>query len=124
MQRIDVPPGVSSVNVDFTVLLNHPNNFVDGHLATNKIMVGNWNRYLLYQRNIDNTQYFVRASLILPACRAGDAASPSGRGGRTVARSHHATRCLECLSQFDRIPHRVRYEEATGAGRTGLGDRA
>jgi predicted metalloprotease with PDZ domain len=64
--HIVVPPGVSTVNVDFTVLLNHPNNFVDGQLATSKIMVGNWNRYLLYQRNIDNTQYFVRASLILP----------------------------------------------------------
>jgi predicted metalloprotease with PDZ domain len=64
--HIDVPQGVSAVNVDFTVLLNHPNNFVDGQLATRDVMVGNWNRYLLYQRNIDNTKYFVRASLILP----------------------------------------------------------
>jgi predicted metalloprotease with PDZ domain len=64
--HLDVPPGTSSVNVDFTVLLNHPNNFVDGQLATRDIMVGNWNRYLLYQSNIDNTKYFVRAKLILP----------------------------------------------------------
>jgi predicted metalloprotease with PDZ domain len=64
--HIDVPQGVSSVNVDFTVLINHPNNFTDGNLATQYIMVGNWNRYLLYQRNINNTKYFVRASLILP----------------------------------------------------------
>jgi predicted metalloprotease with PDZ domain len=64
--HIDVPQGVNSVNVDFTVLVNHPNNFTDGNLATQYIMVGNWNRYLLYQRNIDNTKYFVRASLILP----------------------------------------------------------
>ena len=64
--HIDVPQGVASVNVDFTVLINHPNNFTDGNLATQYIMVGNWNRYLLYQRNIDNTKYFVRASLILP----------------------------------------------------------
>ena len=64
--HIVVPEGVNTVNVDFTVLLNHPNNFVDGHLSTRYIVVGNWNRYLLYQQNIDNTQYFVRASLILP----------------------------------------------------------
>jgi len=64
--HINVPPGVTRVNVDFTVLLNQPNNFVDGQLATRNIMVGNWNRYILYQRNIDNTRYFVTASLILP----------------------------------------------------------
>jgi len=64
--HIDVPQGVSSVNVDFTVLLNTTNNFIDGQLATRNIMVGNWNRYILYQRNIDNTQYYVKASLILP----------------------------------------------------------
>ena len=64
--HFDVPPNVNSVNVDFTVLINHPNNFTDGQLATRNIMVGNWNRYLLYQPNIDNTKYFVRASLILP----------------------------------------------------------
>ena len=64
--HIVVPQGVSSVNVDFTVLLNTTNNFIDGQLATRNIMVGNWNRYILYQRNIDNTQYYVKASLILP----------------------------------------------------------
>jgi predicted metalloprotease with PDZ domain len=64
--HVDVPPGVTTLNVDFTVLLNIPNNFVDGQLATRNIMVGNWNRYILYQRNVDNTKYYVRASLILP----------------------------------------------------------
>lgn len=64
--HIDVPPGVSTVNAEFTVLLNHPNNFVDGQMATRNMMVGNWNRYILYQRNVDNTSYYVRASLILP----------------------------------------------------------
>jgi predicted metalloprotease with PDZ domain len=65
--HIDVPAGVDRVNVDYTVLLNTPNNFVDGQLATKNIMVGNWNRYILYQQNIDNTRYFVKAGLILPA---------------------------------------------------------
>jgi predicted metalloprotease with PDZ domain len=64
--HLDVPPGVHRVNVDFTALLNAPNNFIDGHLATRNIMVGNWNRYMLYQRGIDNTKYYVRATLILP----------------------------------------------------------
>jgi predicted metalloprotease with PDZ domain len=64
--HIDVPPGVTRVNVDFTVLLNTANNFVDGHLATRNIMVGNWNRYFLYERDIDNTKYYAKASLILP----------------------------------------------------------
>jgi predicted metalloprotease with PDZ domain len=64
--HMNVPSGVTTVDADFTVLINHPNNFTDGNLATRNIMVGNWNRYLLYQQNIDNTKYFVRASLILP----------------------------------------------------------
>jgi predicted metalloprotease with PDZ domain len=64
--HINVPPGVTTVNVDFTVLLNAPNNFVDGHLSTRNIMVGNWNRYILYQHGIDNTTYYAKASLILP----------------------------------------------------------
>jgi predicted metalloprotease with PDZ domain len=64
--HITVPPGVHRVNVDFTVLLNQQNNFTDGQLATRNIMVGNWNRYILYQRNIDNTKYYVTASLVLP----------------------------------------------------------
>ncbi|HEV3154470.1 MAG TPA: hypothetical protein VGZ02_11750 [Candidatus Baltobacteraceae bacterium] len=64
--HVDVPPGVTRVNVDFTVLLNRPNTALDGQLANATTMAGNWNRYLLYQRNIDNQKYYVRAALILP----------------------------------------------------------
>ena len=64
--HIDVPQGVNTVNADFTVLLNTRNSFTDGQLATRNIMVGNWNRYILYQRNINNEDYYVKASLILP----------------------------------------------------------
>lgn len=59
-----VPPGVTSINADFTVLLNTQSG---GPMATRNIMVGNWNRYILYQRNIDNPDYFVRASIVMPA---------------------------------------------------------
>jgi predicted metalloprotease with PDZ domain len=64
--HIDVPAGVQQIDVDFTVLLNTANSFTDGVMATRNIMVGNWNRYIFYQQNVDNTKYFVRAGLILP----------------------------------------------------------
>jgi predicted metalloprotease with PDZ domain len=59
--HLDVPSGVHSVDVDYTVLLNS-----DGTMATPNMLVGNWNLYLLYQRNIDNEQYYVRPSIIMP----------------------------------------------------------
>ena len=64
--HMTVPPGVHRIDADFTVLLNTNNNFTDGQLATRNMMVGNWNRYILYQHNIDNTKYYVTASLTLP----------------------------------------------------------
>jgi predicted metalloprotease with PDZ domain len=60
--HLDVPPGVTTIHADFTVLLNGPGDT----MATRNIMVGNWNRYLLYQRNIDNEHYYVKASMIMP----------------------------------------------------------
>ncbi len=93
--HIDVPPGVSSVNVDFTVLLNTVNNFVDGHLATRNVMVGNWNRYILYQQNIDNTQYYAKASLILP--QGWDFASALPIESRSGNRTDFKTVTLETL---------------------------
>lgn len=59
--HITVPQGVSTIDVNFTVLINGPGTF-----ATRNIMVGNWNRYLFYQRDIDNHQYYVKASIIMP----------------------------------------------------------
>ncbi len=88
--HIDVPQGVTSVNVDFTVLLNG-----GGTFATQNIMVGNWNRYLLYQRNIDNTQYFVKASIIMP--QGWDYASALPLGNRSGNRVDFDTVSLEML---------------------------
>jgi predicted metalloprotease with PDZ domain len=93
--HIDVPQGVSSVDVDFTVLLNTANSFIDGQLATRNIMVGNWNRYILYQRNIDNTKYFVKASLILP--EGWDYASALPVASRSGAHVDFKTVSLETL---------------------------
>jgi predicted metalloprotease with PDZ domain len=93
--HINVPSGVTTVTVDFTVLLNHPNDFVDGQLATRNIMVGNWNRYILYQPDIDNRQYYVRASLILPP--AWDDASALPVASRSGSRIDFKTVTLETL---------------------------
>lgn len=61
--HLTIPPGVNSIDANFTVLLNSDRN----EMSTRNIMVGNWNRYILYQRNVDNEQYYVKASLILPS---------------------------------------------------------
>ncbi len=93
--HIDVPPGVNTIDVDFTVLLNTANNFTDGQLATRNIMVGNWNRYLFYQPDINNEHYYVRASLILPP--GWDYASALPVAARHGARIDFKTVTLETL---------------------------
>jgi len=90
--HVNVPPGVSTIDVDFTVLLNSD---FTGTMATRNIMVGNWNRYLLYQRNIDNTQYFVKASIIMP--RGWDYASALPVALRSGDRVDFDTVTLETL---------------------------
>ncbi len=90
-----VPQGVHSINVDFTVLLNTANNFVDGHLSTRNIMVGNWNRYILYQHGIDNRHYFARASIVLPS--GWDYASALAQRSRSGNRVDFQTVSLETL---------------------------
>ena len=57
--HVDVPAGAESITVDFTVLLNAP----DDTMATRNLAIVNWNRDLLYQNDINSHQYFVnRAS--------------------------------------------------------------
>ena len=60
--HLDVPPGVTSVALDFAVLMNAP---YDG-MASPAVAIVNWNRALLYQEGIDSSQYFVKASVMLP----------------------------------------------------------
>ncbi len=60
--HVDVPQGTDTIDVDFTVLLNGP----DDTMATHNITIVNWNRDLLYQNNINSQQYFVKPSVILP----------------------------------------------------------
>jgi predicted metalloprotease with PDZ domain len=61
--HLNVPSGVSNIDVTFDILMNAPGD----HLSTHSLAVVNWNRALLYQDGIDSHQYFVRPSIVLPA---------------------------------------------------------
>src|SRR5579872_351335 len=60
--HLDVPAGVSSLTLDFHVLMNAPGDI----MASSALAIVNWNRVLLYQEGIDSSQYFVKASVMLP----------------------------------------------------------
>jgi len=89
--HIDVPQGVTSVTADFTVLFNG----AGGTDSTRNVLVGNWNRYILYQRNVDNEQYYVKASIIMPP--GWDYASALPVGSRSGDRVDFNTVTLETL---------------------------
>jgi predicted metalloprotease with PDZ domain len=59
--HVDVPPGVSSIDVDFTVLANGA-----GTMTTPHVAVVNWNRVMFYQTNVNSHDYYVKPSIILP----------------------------------------------------------
>lgn len=59
--HVDVPSGVSHVNVDFTVLTNAPDTMTSRNVA-----VVNWNRDLFYQVDINSHDYYVKPSILLP----------------------------------------------------------
>lgn len=60
--HVDVPQGVSRINVDFTVVLNAPGDV----MSTKNLAIVNWNRDLLYQSNVNSHQYYVKPTLLLP----------------------------------------------------------
>jgi predicted metalloprotease with PDZ domain len=90
--HIDVPQGVQTVNVTYTVVLNTQDG---GTMASRNILVGNWNRYVMYQRNIDNEQYYVRPSIIMP--QGWDFASALPQKSRDGDRVDFDTVTLETL---------------------------
>lgn len=61
--HVVVPPGVSTLTVDFDVLLNAPGDV----MSTKELAIVNWNRDILYQSNTNSHDVFVRPSVILPA---------------------------------------------------------
>jgi predicted metalloprotease with PDZ domain len=61
--HVNVPPGVQSLDVDFDVLLNAP----DDTMSSHSVAIVNWNRVLLYQEGANSRNYFVKPSIELPA---------------------------------------------------------
>ncbi|MGH2447097.1 MAG: hypothetical protein ACRDFS_00610 [Chloroflexota bacterium] len=59
--HVNVPRGVSSIKVQFTVLLNAP-----APMATSNLAVIRWNRVLFYQDDTDYHHVYFRASIVLP----------------------------------------------------------
>jgi predicted metalloprotease with PDZ domain len=59
--HVDVPSGVSRINVDFTVLTNAPDT-----MSTKNVAVINWNRDLFYQNDVNSHDYYVKPSIVLP----------------------------------------------------------
>jgi predicted metalloprotease with PDZ domain len=60
--HVNVPAGTQSLDVDFDVLMNAP----DDVTSTHSLAVLNWNRALLYQDGVDSHQYFVKPAIVLP----------------------------------------------------------
>ena len=61
--HVNVPPGVSSLDVTFTVLMDAPGDI----MSTHNVTIINWNRYILYQAGIDSHDYYVKPSIAVPS---------------------------------------------------------
>ena len=61
--HVNVPAGVSTLDVDFDVLVNAAGDT----MSTANLAVINWNRDVLYQARTNSHQVFVKPSIILPA---------------------------------------------------------
>jgi predicted metalloprotease with PDZ domain len=59
--HIDVPAGVSHIDVDFTQLTNAPD-----RMASKNVAIVNWNRDLFYQADVNSHEYYVKPSVLLP----------------------------------------------------------
>ncbi|HKU67423.1 MAG TPA: hypothetical protein VJP85_06595 [Candidatus Baltobacteraceae bacterium] len=59
--HVDVPSGVSRIDVDFTALTN-----AGDTMSTKNVAVVNWNRDLFYQSGVNSHDYYVKPSIILP----------------------------------------------------------
>jgi predicted metalloprotease with PDZ domain len=60
--HVDVPQGVSHIDVDFTVITNAPGDT----MSSKNVAVLNWNRDLFYQSDVNSHDYYVKPAIILP----------------------------------------------------------
>ncbi len=80
--HVNVPSGISTLDVTFTVLMNAP----DDTMSTHDVTVINWNRYILYQAGIYSHDYYVKPSITLPnGWDYGCALRDPQRNGNTVS---------------------------------------
>ena len=80
--HVDVPNGVSSLDVTFTVLMDAPGDT----MSTHNVTIINWNRYILYQAGIDSHDYYVKPSMTIPSgWDYGCALRDPQRTGNTIA---------------------------------------
>ncbi len=59
--HVDVPQGVTHIDVDFDVILNAPD-----AMSTKNLAIVNWNRVLFYQNDTASKDDFFKTSIILP----------------------------------------------------------
>lgn len=59
--HVDVPAGATSIDADFTVLMNGADT-----MATHTVAIVNWNRYILYRDGVNSHDYYVKPSVVLP----------------------------------------------------------
>jgi predicted metalloprotease with PDZ domain len=59
--HVDVPQGVTHLDVEFTVILNAPET-----MSTKNVAIVNWNRVLFYQNDTASKDDYVKTTLILP----------------------------------------------------------
>ncbi|HTX02393.1 MAG TPA: hypothetical protein VMD07_01830, partial [Candidatus Acidoferrales bacterium] len=79
--HLDVPQGITSVTLDFDVLLNAPEDI----MSTPALAIVNWNRVLLYQQGIDSARYWVKPSVMLaPGWQFGTALRVQSQSGDRI----------------------------------------
>jgi predicted metalloprotease with PDZ domain len=64
--HVAVPPGVSSIDVDFDYLGSKDGTYGEARLATGTILAINWNQFLLYPQNADIAKTIFVPSIVLP----------------------------------------------------------
>jgi predicted metalloprotease with PDZ domain len=75
--HVDVPPGTSTLAVDFDTLLENT-------ISDHQILLA-WNSVVLYPRNIDKRELMIEPSVLLPAnWKQGSALAVSGQAGNRV----------------------------------------
>ena len=83
--HVDVPHGVDSIKVQFTVLLNGGQSVGGNVMSTPNVAVISWTRMFFYQNDINYHHYYIKPSIILPKGRGyGTALTKVSRVGQRV----------------------------------------